>query len=89
MREGSSLTLECRATGNPAPVITWSKSSSDTGELDIQGPAVTIGECDDVTTMILTTSVMSGSVGREHGGVYTCTAENGVSRELLTHCVVT
>ena len=54
VREGSSLTLECRATGNPAPVITWSKSSSDTGDLDIQGPAVTIGECCDVITLILT-----------------------------------
>ena len=42
----------------------------------------------DVITLILTI-VMSGSVDREHGGVYTCTAENGVSRELLTHCVVT
>ena len=41
MREGSSLTLECRASGNPAPVITWTKGS---GDLDIQGPAVTIGE---------------------------------------------
>ena len=48
MREGSSLTLECRASGNPDPVITWNKSSgqteaSDRGDLDIQGSAVTIG----------------------------------------------
>ena len=41
VREGSSMTLECRASGNPAPVITWTKGS---GDLDIQGPAVTIGE---------------------------------------------
>ena len=41
VREGSSLTLECRASGNPAPVITWSKGS---GDLDTRGPAVTIGE---------------------------------------------
>lgn len=47
VREGSSLTLECRASGNPDPVITWNKSSGQTeagpGDLDIQGPAVTIG----------------------------------------------
>ena len=41
VREGSTMTLECRASGNPAPVITW---RTDTGDLDIQGPAVTIGE---------------------------------------------
>ena len=48
VREGSSLTLECRASGNPAPVITWTRTSAQTearpGDLDIQGPAVTIGE---------------------------------------------
>ena len=47
VREGSSLTLECRASGNPAPVITWTRTSAQTearpGDLDIQGPAVTIG----------------------------------------------
>ena len=29
LREGSSLTLECQASGNPEPTITWKKRDSD------------------------------------------------------------
>ena len=40
------MTLECLATGNPEPIITWKKESSvlPNGDKFMNGPAVQIGK---------------------------------------------
>ena len=65
-REGSSLTLECQASGNPEPTITWKKENSmlPSGLNLASGPAVVLS-----------------AVEREDGGLYVCMADNGVGSE--------
>ena len=62
-REGSSLTLECQASGNPEPSITWRKENSvlPSGSPVAAGPAVVLS-----------------AVKREDGGLYVCMGDNGV-----------
>ena len=63
LREGSSLTLECQASGNPEPTITWKKENSvlPSGLKFVSGPAVVIS-----------------AVERQDGGLYVCMGDNGV-----------
>jgi len=66
VRAGSTITLECRASGNPHPVITWKKQKSElpTGQKFVSGP-----------------SILIHSVQREHAGVFVCMADNGVGNQ--------
>ena len=51
VREGSTMTLECEANGNPKPVITWKKEGSllPNGHKFMEGPAVQIGKQTSIT----------------------------------------
>ncbi|KAK7580643.1 hypothetical protein V9T40_001272 [Parthenolecanium corni] len=62
-RKGGSITLECKASGNPVPNIMWSRkdSSLPSGEKTIEGFSITLDKVD-----------------RHQAGVYQCTASNGV-----------
>jgi len=74
VREGSTMTLECLATGNPEPIITWKKESSvlPNGDKFMNGPAVQID-----------------SVHRDHDGVYVCMADNGVGNQATANISLT
>ncbi|CAD7084484.1 unnamed protein product [Hermetia illucens] len=62
-RKGGSITLECKASGNPVPSIYWTKKSgSGTSSARIgDGPILTLEK-----------------IERHQAGVYQCTAGNGV-----------
>lgn len=64
VRKGTTVSLECRANGNPAPTVAWFKRGrriEDKGALSNNGMVMTIR---DVT--------------RKNAGLYTCQASNGV-----------
>ncbi|CRL05848.1 CLUMA_CG018874, isoform A [Clunio marinus] len=61
-RKGSTVTLECKASGNPVPSITWVKRelTSESPQL-AEGPSLTLEH-----------------VERQSSGIYRCIADNGV-----------
>ncbi|GAB0087807.1 Immunoglobulin-like domain [Sergentomyia squamirostris] len=61
-RKGSTVTLECKASGNPVPSIYWYKKDPLAGATHLS----------DSSTLILE------QVERQHAGVYQCAADNGV-----------
>jgi len=65
VRKGSTITLSCRATGNPLPTVTWQRKNNvlPSGEKTKKGLSMVIR---DVT--------------RHHAGTYTCTANNDVGQ---------
>lgn len=65
VRKGSTITLSCRATGNPMPTVTWQRKNNvlPSGEKSKKGLSMVIR---DVT--------------RHHAGTYTCTANNNVGK---------
>ncbi|RZF39683.1 hypothetical protein LSTR_LSTR012309, partial [Laodelphax striatellus] len=62
-RKGGSVTLECKASGNPVPTIIWTRKddSLPSGEKALEGFSITLEKVD-----------------RHQAGVYQCTASNGV-----------
>ena len=64
--------------GNPAPLISWRREGGllPSGDTASTGPSVHISECN--SNLHLHLCVTSGRVTRDHDGVYTCTAHNGV-----------
>ncbi|XP_059480564.1 limbic system-associated membrane protein-like isoform X2 [Neocloeon triangulifer] len=62
-RKGGSVTLECKASGNPVPTITWTKKgpSGITRENIVEGFSLTLEQVD-----------------RHQAGIYQCSANNGV-----------
>lgn len=62
-RKGGTITLECKASGNPVPSIQWSRkdNSLPSGEKSVEGVSITLEKID-----------------RHQAGVYQCTASNGV-----------
>ncbi|XP_014256573.2 MAM domain-containing glycosylphosphatidylinositol anchor protein 2-like isoform X2 [Cimex lectularius] len=62
-RKGGTITLECKASGNPVPSILWSRkdNSLPSGEKALEGFSITLEKVD-----------------RHQAGVYQCTANNGV-----------
>ncbi|XP_066595963.1 opioid-binding protein/cell adhesion molecule homolog [Prorops nasuta] len=70
VREGSNVTLQCAATGSPAPSITWRRedgqliqlgNGNGEGVMSVKGPQLSIVK-----------------VNRLHMGTYLCIASNGV-----------
>ncbi|XP_037028258.1 protein amalgam [Bradysia coprophila] len=66
-RKGGTITLECKASGNPVPSIFWTKKQSEAGSSGKQSSRIGDGP-------ILTLE----RVERQQAGVYQCTADNGV-----------
>ncbi|XP_049963885.1 lachesin-like isoform X1 [Schistocerca serialis cubense] len=62
-RKGGTVTLECKASGNPVPSIIWTRKDNTlpTGEKSVEGFSITLEKID-----------------RHQAGVYQCTANNGV-----------
>lgn len=66
VKKDSAVKLECKASGNPKPKITWSRKNNLLPE--------------GVQTAV--TSVLSlDRVDRHQAGVYQCTASNGVGAD--------
>lgn len=65
-RKGSTVTLECKASGNPVPTIYWFKKDVYSGPTHLS----------DSSTLILE------NVDRHHAGVYQCSADNGVKERV-------
>ncbi|XP_039279416.1 limbic system-associated membrane protein isoform X1 [Nilaparvata lugens] len=66
-RKGGTVTLECKASGNPVPTILWSRKddSLPSGEKALEGFSITLEKVD-----------------RHQAGVYQCTASNGVGEPI-------
>ena len=81
VRAGSTITLECRASGNPQPVITWKKKvtpktlSHDVSCI-LQKSELPTGQKFSSGNSILIHSVRSA-----HAGVFVCMADNGVGNQ--------
>lgn len=62
-RKGGTITMECKASGNPVPSIQWTRKNNvlPTGEKMVEGFSITLEMID-----------------RHQSGVYQCTASNGV-----------
>ena len=67
VQRGTTVTLECRAGGNPEPRVTWTKRNENMANV-----AHAVGE--GGRKLIL------GNVTVSHSGSYTCTADNGVGQ---------
>ncbi|XP_050316135.1 limbic system-associated membrane protein-like isoform X2 [Anthonomus grandis grandis] len=67
VKKGSSVRMECKASGNPVPKVTWSRKNNllPGGEQSIISPALVLDKVD-----------------RHHAGVYQCVANNGVGEEV-------
>uniref|UniRef100_A0A0K8SXE7 Lachesin n=1 Tax=Lygus hesperus TaxID=30085 RepID=A0A0K8SXE7_LYGHE len=65
VKKGSSVTLECRAAGNPVPTITWTRKNNllPSGEKSYEGAQLTLQH-----------------TSRHDAGAYQCTASNGVGQ---------
>ncbi|KAG5893508.1 hypothetical protein JTB14_031651 [Gonioctena quinquepunctata] len=73
VKKGSSMKLECKASGNPPPKITWSRKNNLLP--------------DGVQTAV--TPVLSlEKVDRHQAGVYQCTASNGVGEDISEQIVL-
>ncbi|XP_040581372.1 protein amalgam [Lepeophtheirus salmonis] len=65
VRKGTSITIECRANGNPTPTVTWTRKG-----LPFNRPGAETSN----NGMTLTLN----NVGRNDSGAYKCRASNGV-----------
>lgn len=65
VKRGASVTLECRASGNPVPIITWTRKNNllPSGEKSVEGYSITIEQAT-----------------RHQAGMYICRASNGVGK---------
>ncbi|XP_035787334.1 opioid-binding protein/cell adhesion molecule-like isoform X2 [Anopheles albimanus] len=72
-RKGSTVTLECKASGNPVPAIYWHKKDAFTGASHLS----------ESPTLLLE------RVDRHHAGIYQCTADNGVREAVHVDIEVT
>ena len=66
VKKGDDVTLNCRASGKPAPVVKWAR----VGKLMPDGSS-------EIESEVVTFT----NVNRKHAGTYRCTADNGHGRE--------
>ena len=84
MTAGDDLTIICEATGNPAPTISWRKyeTGKHLSSHSSQPDRIVIA---NITRWVNTTLNRTGRVKaatcfRAAGGLYVCTADNGVTQ---------
>ncbi|XP_022915847.1 limbic system-associated membrane protein [Onthophagus taurus] len=72
VKKGSAVSLECKASGNPTPKITWSRKNNvlPNGDQTLVTPILTLDNVD-----------------RHQAGIYLCTASNGVG-EAVTQQII-
>ncbi|KAH7966813.1 hypothetical protein HPB49_019664 [Dermacentor silvarum] len=75
--EGDPLTLSCKASGVPTPVVTWFK---DDEPLNISDPRVTLEPINNVSDAKLVIQ----DLNFDDRAQYTCVASNGISNETMT-----
>ncbi|XP_037891604.1 neural cell adhesion molecule 2 isoform X1 [Glossina fuscipes] len=73
VKKGSSVRIECSASGNPTPNVTWSRKNNilPNGEEKLHSHILSIENVD-----------------RHKGGVYICTANNGVGQAASSQVVL-
>ncbi|CAN7984992.1 unnamed protein product, partial [Ixodes hexagonus] len=74
LKPGSTVSLKCSVTGNPLPQISWFRY----GRLLSDRSGLRIGDFVDASGLV-TSFVNVSSLATEHGGVYSCRAENELS----------
>ena len=75
VRKGTTVSLECKANGNPTPTVSWVKL---TGSRRNSSPGMAGGSLTN-NGMILTLD----NVDRKDAGRYQCTASNDVGRDAV------
>lgn len=93
MKKGGSVRIECSASGNPSPNVTWTRKNNilPNGELLIRDFEVSVlmvlslnlGE-EKLPSQILSIENMD----RHKGGVYICTANNGVGKAASSQVIL-
>ncbi len=68
VKKDTTISLTCKASGNPAPALSWSKEHDQMPKSDVT---------DGGSTLTLT------GVTRHQAGVYRCQASNGVGRDAV------
>ncbi len=88
VQRGASVTMACRANGNPSPVVSWVRLSGDSsssvagGSGGGGGGSVQLLPGDRRVTMAKNGMILTLSeVAREDAGRFRCTATNGVGRD--------
>ncbi|XP_037923179.1 limbic system-associated membrane protein isoform X2 [Hermetia illucens] len=73
VKKGSSVRIECTASGNPTPNITWSRKNNvlPNGEEKLHSPILSVEGMD-----------------RHKAGVYVCEASNGVGKPAMSQVVL-
>ncbi|XP_046382563.1 neural cell adhesion molecule 1-like isoform X1 [Ischnura elegans] len=73
VKKGSTVTLECKASGNPVPFISWSRKNNllPSGEKSVEGLSITIEHAT-----------------RNQAGIYECTADNKVGSPVTKEIVL-
>ncbi|KAK9871617.1 hypothetical protein WA026_012997 [Henosepilachna vigintioctopunctata] len=73
VKKGSPVRLECKASGNPVPKITWSRKNNllPNGEQTAVTPVLSLENVD-----------------RHQAGVYQCTSSNGVGEDVTQQIVL-
>ncbi|XP_054282435.1 brother of CDO isoform X2 [Macrosteles quadrilineatus] len=68
VKKGSTVTLQCKASGNPVPTISWTRKNNllPSGEKSVEGFSITIE-----------------NANRHQAGIYICTAANGVGDPVM------
>jgi hypothetical protein len=89
VRKGTTVSLECKANGNPAPTVTWVKLSSHEAEVmtkdghtkkQVHHKRGRIASHDLANNGMIFTM---NNVGRRDFGEYQCTATNGVGHDAV------
>lgn len=73
VKKGSSVRLECQASGNPVPAISWSRKNN----------LLPNGEQSSTKSILFLEHV-----DRHQAGIYQCTASNGVGEEAIQPIVL-
>ncbi|XP_070493766.1 protein amalgam isoform X3 [Chironomus tepperi] len=73
VKKGGSVRIECSASGNPSPNVTWTRKNNvlPSGDEKLYAPTLSIENMD-----------------RHKGGIYICTANNGVGKPASSQVVL-